>query len=44
MDYWVPGGGVAGLTELVGNAVVMRGEKERLLDMRSEPLDGEGVE
>ncbi len=40
MDYWVPGMQVAGLHELVGNALVMKGEKERTLDMRGEPLPG----
>jgi len=40
MDYWVPGVGVAGVHELVGNALVMKGEKERTIDMRLEPLPG----
>lgn len=38
MDYWVPGVKVAGLHELVGNALVMTGEKERTTDLRGEPL------
>ncbi|HCC68842.1 MAG TPA: menaquinol oxidoreductase, partial [Nitrospiraceae bacterium] len=38
MDYWVPGVRVGGLHELVGNALVMKGEKERTTDLRSEPL------
>ena len=29
MEYWVPGVEVAGVHELVGNALVMTGEKER---------------
>ncbi len=40
MDYWVPGVGVTGLHELVGNALVMEGEKERTTDLRNEPLEG----
>lgn len=38
MDYWVPGTQVSGLHELVGNALVMDGEKEvRNEDLREEP-------
>lgn len=40
LNYWVPGVEVAGIHEMVGNALVMKGEKERVLDMRSEPLPG----
>jgi len=40
MDYWVPGVGVTGIHELVGNALVMEGETERTTDLRSEPLPG----
>jgi len=40
MDYWVPGVDVAGLHELVGNALVMKGEKKRTTDLRGEPLPG----
>jgi len=29
---------VAGIHELVGNALVMRGEKERTTDLRGEPI------
>lgn len=38
MDYWVPGVKVTGLHELVANALVMKGEKERATDLRGEPL------
>jgi Fe-S oxidoreductase len=38
MDYWVPSVGVCGLHELVANALVMTGEKERTTDLRGEPL------
>lgn len=40
MDYWCPGVDVCGVHELVGNALQMRGEKERETDLRSEPLPG----
>jgi Fe-S oxidoreductase len=40
MDYWVPGVKVTGLHELVANALVMKGEKERTTDLRGEPLPG----
>ena len=40
MDYWVPGVGVTGVHELVGNALIMEGETERTTDLRSEPLAG----
>jgi len=38
LEYWVPGVEVAGIHELVGNALVMSGEKERTTDLRGEPL------
>ncbi len=38
MDYWVPGVGVMGVHELVGNALVLTGEKDRTTDLRGEPL------
>ena len=41
MDYWVPGVQVAGVHELLGNALVMRGEKVRTTDLRGEPLAAE---
>ncbi|MFH2067728.1 MAG: sulfate reduction electron transfer complex DsrMKJOP subunit DsrK [Pseudomonadota bacterium] len=41
MDYWVPGVGVIGLHEMVGNALIMPGESEnRETDLRGEPLPG----
>jgi Fe-S oxidoreductase len=40
MDYWVPGVGVTGVHEMVGNALVMEGETERTTDLRGEPLAG----
>ncbi len=40
MEYWVPGVEVAGIHEFVGNALVMKGEKERTTDLRGTPLRG----
>jgi hypothetical protein len=42
MDYWVPGVRVTGVHELVANALVMTGEKERETNLRGEPLPGKG--
>ena len=39
MEYWVPGVHVTGMHELLGNALVMTGEKKRELNLRSEPLN-----
>jgi Fe-S oxidoreductase len=41
-DYWAPGVKVTGLHELVANALVMKGQKERTMNLRLEPLNGEG--
>src|SRR5574341_1155359 len=38
LEDWVPGVEVAGVHELVGNALVMKGEKERTTDLRDEAL------
>ena len=40
MEYWVPEVDVTGLHELVANALIMPGEKERETDLRGEPLPG----
>ncbi|NWF76072.1 MAG: (Fe-S)-binding protein [Nitrospirae bacterium] len=40
VDYWVPGVAVRGVHEMVGNALVMKGEKERTTDLRGDPLPG----
>jgi len=37
MEYWVPEVEVSGVHELVGNALVMDGENERLTDLRGRP-------
>ena len=44
LDFWVPGVEVAGVHELVGNALVMKGERQRMTDLRGEPLPGAGGE
>jgi len=40
IDYWVGDVAVCGVHELVGNALIMDGEKERENDLRGEPLPG----
>ncbi|NTU59204.1 MAG: (Fe-S)-binding protein [Chlorobiaceae bacterium] len=42
MKYWNPGVSVYGLHELVGNALVMEGEKKRTEDLRENPMAGFG--
>jgi Fe-S oxidoreductase len=41
LEYWVPGVEVGGVHELLGNALIMTGEKERTTDLRGEPLPAE---
>jgi len=41
LEYWVPGVEVGGIHELVGNALVMKGEKERNADLRGVPIHEE---
>jgi Fe-S oxidoreductase len=38
LEYWVPGVEVGGVHEMVGNALVMNGERERTTDLRGTPL------
>jgi Fe-S oxidoreductase len=40
MKYWVPEVDVTGVHELVGNALIMDGEKQRTTNLRAEPLPG----
>lgn len=42
MEYWVPGVEVAGVHELLGNALVMTGETDRTTNMRGLPLPEKG--
>jgi hypothetical protein len=44
MEYWVPEVNVTGVHEMVGNALILEGEKERETDLRSEPLPGKEEE
>ena len=37
LEYWVPGVEVGGIHEMVGNALVMKGENERSTDLRGTP-------
>jgi Fe-S oxidoreductase len=39
LEYWVPGVEVGGVHELVGNALMVKGEKERTTNLRGEPLE-----
>jgi Fe-S oxidoreductase len=38
MEYWVPEVGISGVHELLGNALVMEGEKARTTDLRGIPF------
>ncbi|NTV12892.1 MAG: (Fe-S)-binding protein [Desulfobulbaceae bacterium] len=40
MQYWNPDVEVCGISELVGNALIMEGEQVRETGLRSEPLEG----
>ena len=40
MEYWVPEVDVTGVSELVANALIIPGEKERTTNLRGEPLAG----
>ena len=40
MNYWNPGVSVYGLHELVGNALIIPGEKKRTTDLRENPMAG----
>ena len=39
-EYWVPDVDCTGVSELVANALIMPGEKERTTNLRGEPLPG----
>ncbi len=38
LEYWTPGVEVAGVHELLGNALVMKGERPRSTNLRGEPM------
>jgi Fe-S oxidoreductase len=42
-DFWSPGVAVGGVHEMLGNALIMKGEKERNTDLRGQPLKGKEV-
>ena len=44
MEYWAPEVLVTGVHELVANALVMKGEKDRTTDLRGDPLEGRTVD
>jgi Fe-S oxidoreductase len=44
MEYWVPEVQVTGVHEMVSNALILPGEKEREMNLRSEPLPGKEEE
>jgi Fe-S oxidoreductase len=39
-DYWAPGVKVTGISELVANAMIFKGEKKRTQNLRLEPIPG----
>jgi len=41
-DYWAPGVKVTGISELVANALILKGEKKRTHNLRLEPIPGMG--
>jgi Fe-S oxidoreductase len=43
-DYWAPGVKVTGISELLANATVFQGEKQRTHNLRLEPIPGMGDE
>jgi len=43
MEYWVPDVSVMGVHELLGNALVMKGENERPTDLRGYPIKETGT-
>jgi Fe-S oxidoreductase len=43
-EYWAPKVQVTGVHELVGNALVLAGEKEREVNLRHEPIATQGAE
>jgi Fe-S oxidoreductase len=44
VEYWSPGVDVSGVHEMVGNALIMEGERERSVDLRGEPMRDEPVQ
>jgi len=44
LEYWAPGVDCSGVHELVGNALVISGENDRVVDLRLRPLKGKEKE
>lgn len=42
-DFWATGVQVGGVHEMVGNALIMKGERERTVDLRGQPLQRKEV-
>jgi Fe-S oxidoreductase len=40
LEYWVPGVEVGGIHEMLGNALIMKGERKRDTDLRGDPFVG----
>jgi Fe-S oxidoreductase len=43
-DYWAPGVKVTGISELVVNAAVLKGENDRSINLRLEPIPGKAAD
>jgi len=44
LEYWVPGVEVGGVHEMVGNALIMKGQHDRPTDLRGTPYEQNGKE
>jgi hypothetical protein len=44
LEYWVPGVEVGGVHELLANALVIKGERERDTDLRGDSMEQSGAE
>jgi len=44
LEYWVPGVEVGGVHELLANALVVEGERERTTDLRGDEMEQSGAE
>lgn len=44
LEYWVPGVEVAGVHELLANALLVKGEKARTTDLRGDPFKQSGAQ
>ncbi|MCK4462535.1 MAG: hypothetical protein KAW46_12070, partial [candidate division Zixibacteria bacterium] len=44
LEYWVPGVEVGGVHEMIGNALIMKGQHDRPTDLRDTPYEQNGKE